>query len=93
MSTTGAAAADVTTDGGSIHYNKAALEVQWHARDIYIYIYVPVKMPTHFVASELHKYKLGLRTKYVFFHPTKCVKTVGNGTDTTQIHVCYIDFE
>jgi hypothetical protein len=23
-------------------------------------IHVPVKMPTHFVASELHKYKLGL---------------------------------
>jgi hypothetical protein len=33
---------------------------------------VPFKMPTHFVVSELHRLKLGLRTKRVFLHPTKC---------------------
>jgi Mrp family chromosome partitioning ATPase len=32
--------------------------------------YVPSEIPTHFVASELHKYKLGLRTKCVFLHTT-----------------------
>jgi hypothetical protein len=37
-------------------------------------IYVPVKIPTHFVASELHKKKLGLRTKRGGLHPTNCVK-------------------